>query len=66
MKSAMDPKTRDIRHTAATAGERTDPRQGGTGLSAVRPVRASATGHYDPVDLRLMDTFPASDAVARY
>jgi hypothetical protein len=30
------------------------------------PVRTAAITAYDAVDLRLMDTFPASDAVARY
>jgi hypothetical protein len=29
-------------------------------------ARKDTTGTYDAVDLRLMDTFPASDAVARY
>jgi hypothetical protein len=29
-------------------------------------VREGSLGLYDAVDLRLMDTFPASDAVARY
>jgi len=44
----------------------------------IAPVRTASTGkgadstqsapreRYDAVDLRLMDTFPASDAVARY
>jgi hypothetical protein len=30
------------------------------------PVRKGGITAYDAVDLRLMDTFPASDAVARY
>jgi hypothetical protein len=30
------------------------------------PARTSTSGAYDAVDRRLMDTFPASDAVARY
>jgi hypothetical protein len=29
-------------------------------------VQSSTRQRYDAVDLRLMDTFPASDAVARY
>jgi hypothetical protein len=29
-------------------------------------ARSSPPQRYDEVDLRLMDTFPASDAVARY
>ena len=56
MRHVME-QTRDIQHKAEMRGETAD---------SSRSVRENPTGGYDPVDLRLMDTFPASDAVARY
>ena len=42
------------------------PRGPESGLSPLSSAQVASATQYDEVDLRLMDTFPASDAVGRY
>jgi hypothetical protein len=43
-----------------------EPEMGEVSVAAVKAAIVEPDAEYDEVDLRLMDTFPASDAIGRY